>query len=192
MERHQSSLIWLHWLSALLVAAAVALVLLREGIESRDTRSLLMFWHSQVGAALLTFSALRLILRRRNAAPTALDHGWLRYAAQAAHVALYGLLLGLPMLGIAALQARGKNVSVAGLFDLPVLLARDRDLSETLSTIHEYLAWTLVGLVGVHVGAALWHQFVRRDGVLLRMWPRRNGGDDSGRDDDDSSLGALG
>lgn len=190
MERHHPALMSLHWLSLLLVTAAFVLVLAREAVEPRELRSLLLFWHAQAGSLLLMLSALRLVLRRRRAAPPPLDHGPLRYLAQAAHLALYGLLIGLPLLGIATLQAKGKAVSVAGLFDLPTLLQRDRDLAETLTTAHEYLAWTLLALVGLHVAAALWHQFIRRDDVLLRMWPRRRDDDDAGGSD--RGLGALG
>lgn len=172
MQRHQPWVIRLHWLSVLLLIAALTLALLREDIESRDTRTLLLFWHSQVGAALLLISALRLLVRRRGA-PQPLETGLLRWVAHISHGCMYLLLLGLPLVGIAALQAHGRTFSLAGLVELPVFLERNRELSETLVEIHEYLAWTLVTLIGLHIAAALWHQLLRRDGLMLRMWPAR-------------------
>ena len=42
-------------------------------------------------------------------------------------------------------------------------------LAETLTFIHRLMAWSLVGLIVLHAGAALWHQLVRRDGTLRKM-----------------------
>jgi cytochrome b561 len=55
------------------------------------------------------------------------------------------------------------------LFDLPTVWPKDEALSEFLFTIHRFVGFALAGLVSVHAGAALFHHFVRRDAVLMRM-----------------------
>jgi cytochrome b561 len=95
----------------------------------------------------------------------------LRAAAQLAHLALYAMLLTLPILGLAVCNAHGVDVSVFGLFQLPSLVAADPDLADELTDYHVWAAWGLLALVSAHVVAALWHHAVRRDGVLVAMLP---------------------
>jgi cytochrome b561 len=64
-------------------------------------------------------------------------------------------------------------VGLPGLGHLPALIGRDLDLADTLEDWHSALAWTLLALIALHVAAALWHQYIRRDGLLDAMWPRR-------------------
>jgi len=92
-------------------------------------------------------------------------------AALGAHLALYALLLTLPLLGLATSQAHAVHVRLFGLLQLPMLVPADADLADTLSDWHVWLAWALLVLVALHVAAALWHHAVRRDGVLHAMLP---------------------
>src|SRR2546423_11710167 len=88
---------------------------------------------------------------------------------------MYASLLSLPILGWAATSAKGINVSLFGLAPLPALIAPDPDIADALLDYHQWGAWALLAVVGVHGLAALWHHFVRRDGVLAAMLPTRNG-----------------
>ena len=69
------------------------------------------------------------------------------------------------------------RVGAAGLFGfgltLPRLVAPDDDLADRLQALHIDAAWVLLALVCLHIGAALFHHFGRRDGLLHRMWPRK-------------------
>jgi cytochrome b561 len=58
-----------------------------------------------------------------------------------------------------------------GLFKVDLGVQKNRAIFHPTEDIHGWLAYSLFTLVGLHVLAALWHQFYRRDGVLLRMWP---------------------
>jgi hypothetical protein len=78
----------------------------------------------------------------------------------------------LPLLGWALSNAEGKPVHLFGL-TLPALVSADEDLADTLQAWHLNAAWVLLGLVSLHVAAALWHHFVLRDEVLRRMLPKR-------------------
>jgi len=96
---------------------------------------------------------------------------WQRYAALLAQVGLYGLLFALPMLGLAASHAHAAPVRFLGLVLIPPLVQPDPDLADDLTDYHVWAAWALLFLVCVHAGAAAWHHWIRRDGVLTAMWP---------------------
>jgi cytochrome b561 len=58
-----------------------------------------------------------------------------------------------------------------GLFKVDFGVAKNRAVFHPTEDIHGYLAYALFTLAGLHILAALWHQFIRRDGLLRRMWP---------------------
>jgi cytochrome b561 len=98
---------------------------------------------------------------------------FMRLAAQAAHVLLYGLLIAIPVVGWALTSAHDIPLFFLGVIHLPQLVSADSELADTLSDYHVWLAWGLLAAVALHVAAALWHHFIRRDGVLQAMLPGR-------------------
>ena len=68
----------------------------------------------------------------------------------------------------------GKADHVAAVLPLPDFVPKDHDLGELLEQVHAALAWGLAVLVLAHVGGALKHQFIDRDGLLARMSLRRS------------------
>ncbi len=84
--------------------------------------------------------------------------------------AWYLLLLALPFTGLAYRHARDRDTSFFGLFNFPRLVSADRDFAHQLEDVHEWLGWVAVGLLVLHILAALKHQFIDRDGMLRRMW----------------------
>jgi cytochrome b561 len=94
--------------------------------------------------------------------------GFERAASQTVHGLFYVALLVMPILGLLATAAGGYPVQF---FDwtLPGLLAKDKALAETLFWLHGVLGWVIIGLLAVHIGAALMHWLVKRDGVMGRM-----------------------
>ena len=92
--------------------------------------------------------------------------------AKLAHLALYGLMIGLPLLGWLTLSAAGKPIPFFGL-ELPALLSPDKNLAGDIKEIHETVAELGYWLIGLHAAAALFHHYVRRDDVLRRMLPQR-------------------
>nr|WP_249116079.1 cytochrome b [Azoarcus sp. L1K30] len=173
VERHHRATIALHWATASLILGAVALILVRDLVDTKALRALLLEGHRGFGVLVLIAATARLVQRaRRLPRPSEADMPALfRRAASATHAMLYGLLLAVPVLGWALSCARGQAVYVFGLGPLPTLLARSADLADTLADCHGWAAWSLLALVGIHAFAAMWHHFVRRDPVLLRMLP---------------------
>jgi cytochrome b561 len=88
------------------------------------------------------------------------------------HGALYLLLLIIPLIGIVTFLFHGR-VFDFGLFQLDFGIKKNRAIFHPTEDIHGYLAYALFALAGIHLLAALWHQFVRHDGLLRRMWPAR-------------------
>ena len=81
-------------------------------------------------------------------------------------------MLATPIAGYLMTNTGGKPVSYFGLFDLPVLMGENHDLHETLEGVHEFLAFTILALVGLHALGALKHRFIDKDpeaDVLKRM-----------------------
>src|SRR5215470_1326213 len=161
----------LHWLAAtaIVIAFFIGLAMLR--IASGPTQDSLFFWHESLGTTVLALTALRLAWRAISPAPPlpATVPGWIRAAAPWSHRLLYALMLLQPIIGWLGSSAFGAVVNVFGLFDLPVLLHQDKGLAGVLFLIHKFGAFTLAGLVTLHVGGALFHLVVRRDGVFRRM-----------------------
>ena len=167
----------LHWGTAVAIVIAVAAMFVRDAIEDRLLRQLLLEIHRQLGMLVLITAALRLAARLRiglaDHAP-GMAGAALRRAAGVAHGLLFGLLIALPLLGWALSSAHGITVALRGAVPLPKLVTPDSELADTLSDYHVWLACraSLV-LVGMHVAAAAWHHFVRRDAVLRAMLPGR-------------------
>ncbi|MCA0324909.1 MAG: cytochrome b [Proteobacteria bacterium] len=173
--RRSTLSIAVHWLSALAVLGAFALAWGRELLDDDVTAHAVLAVHRQFGLAVLLLLAVRLWARwcgptQGAAAPPSAA---LRWAAHAAHGLLYALLLAMPLLGWAMTNAHGHLVQGLWVLPLPTLVPTDPDLADALQQWHEWGAWCLVGLLWLHVSAALWHHLVRRDEVLVSMWPRR-------------------
>jgi cytochrome b561 len=83
---------------------------------------------------------------------------------------LYALLFVIPIIGFVTFVYHGRVLHF-GLFDLNFGVKKNRAVFEPTEDIHGYLAYALFTLAGIHIAAALWHQFVRRDHILRRMWP---------------------
>ena len=88
------------------------------------------------------------------------------------HLLLYLLIFVIPVLGIVTFVWHGR-VFDFGLFKIDPGVRRDRAIFHPTEEIHGYLAYALFALIGIHMLAALWQHFVRRNGLLLRMWPSR-------------------
>ena len=161
----------LHWLTLILIVFTVALVLIRDEIEGKTIRLALINNHRSVGVLILVLLIVRVIAKFviRKKIP---DHGLtpiLDLAAKFHHLLMYLVLLSLPLLGWAQTSAAGKTVSIFGWINLPSIVKEDSDFSETLADYHQNAAWLLLALVLVHVIAALWHHFIRKDNVLKSM-----------------------
>jgi cytochrome b561 len=89
------------------------------------------------------------------------------------HVALYALMIGMPLAGWLMLSAAAKPIPLFGL-QLPALIGESKALADLIEEIHETGGTVGYYLIGLHAAAALFHHYVKRDNTLPRMLPSRN------------------
>ena len=172
--RYTGPAIALHWLLALALFGLFGMGLYMTGLSMSPTRLKLYNWHKWAGVTVLVLSFLRLAWRLTHRPPADVPMpAWQARAAHAAHVALYVLFFAVPLAGWAYSSAAGFPVVWFGVLPLPDLIAPNRELAEAIKPLHRILAYTMAAIVLVHVGGALKHQWVDRDGLLRRMWPAR-------------------
>ncbi len=168
-----------HWIIVILLAMQFAIGWSMPHIGSGTKPETLINLHLSIGATILVLAIARLGWRLTNPVPLLVDDTpvWQQRLAPTTHMLLYALLLTIPVLGWMSASGRGFTVSLFGLLKLPNLLAPKDAWTSALGDIHSLLStYALLGLVGIHVAAALYHHFVLRDRTLLRMLPGHSAG----------------
>ncbi|MGE3919201.1 MAG: cytochrome b [Hyphomicrobiaceae bacterium] len=163
----------LHWLFVLIFLVMFPLGYIMTGLELSPTKLAAVSWHKSIGITALSLAVLRLgwrLVRPPPPLPADLPPPQ-KLGARIVHWLLYGVIFALPMSGWLMSSAAGFTVKPFGLFALPNLVDKDKPTFRLLVEVHEILGYVLLGLIALHVGAALYHYFVRRDGILGRMLP---------------------
>lgn len=166
---------FLHWsMAGLIIAAMLIGLYCAYQVPGTPLRRELLEWHKSLGMTALVLLVLRVAWRLAVAAPPYAERmGRLNHAAaSAAHLALYGLMLAMPLTGYAFSAMGGYSLPFFWLFQWPRVLPVDKAATHTPEMLHYYGAWAIYAVVGLHLAAVAWHQLVRRDGVLRRMLPR--------------------
>lgn len=169
----------LHWLLGLALIGVFALGLYMADLPFSPQRLKLYSWHKWVGMTLLALSLFRLVWRlthRPPALPASLAQAmpaWQHQAHHATHHALYLLFLAVPLLGWAYTSAAGFPVVLFGLWQMPDFVPASKELADLLKPLHRLSAYAMAALVVLHIAAALKHQWLDRDGLVLRMLPSR-------------------
>ncbi|HYD17089.1 MAG TPA: cytochrome b [Patescibacteria group bacterium] len=165
-----------HWLTALLVVTLLCVGLYMVRAEKNASLIQLYGLHKSFGVTVLTLTFFRMlwhVYTRKPAIVTGLPK-WEQWAAHTGHFFLYICLFGMPLSGWLMSSAFGRTVSFFGLFSLPDLIGQDQARGAQLAALHEYLAYALIGMIAIHVGAALRHHFFIKDATLKRMLPFGN------------------
>jgi cytochrome b561 len=174
-QRYGSVAISLHWLMLLLLIAVYACINLTDLYpKGSATREALKTWHFMLGLTVLVLVVLRLVVRWSGPAPAVVPAlpMWQQRFAGLIHLALYALMLAMPVLGWLVLSASGKPIPFFGV-ELPALLAQNKDLASQLKEVHETMGTIGYFLIGLHAVAALFHHYIVRDNTLVRMLPVR-------------------
>ena len=165
----------LHWLLALAIVGAFAMGLYMSDLPISPTRLKLYNWHKWAGVTILALSALRLLWRLSHRPPADLPMpAWQARAAHAVHLLLYASFFAVPLSGWAYSSAAGFPIVWLGVLPLPDFVPVSKPLAHQLKELHEALAWGLALLVLAHLGAALKHHFIDKDGLMQRMLPGRH------------------
>ncbi|HEY5280451.1 MAG TPA: cytochrome b [Pseudolabrys sp.] len=164
----------LHWLIVVLLIVQFTIGWLMPDIKRDTPVTTLIGLHFSFGMLILAVAVVRLAYRASHGEPPPEDGipPWQTTSARAVHWLLYLLLFVVPILGWINASWRDMPVSFFGLFDMPKIVATRAPGWAWSGDIHMVLAnYAILGLVGLHVLAALYHYVVRRDGVLQRMLP---------------------
>lgn len=134
-------------------------------------------WHKSFGILVLVLSVFRLAWRSTHKPPK-LPQGmknWEVIAAKITHIGFYALMIGVPLLGWAMVSAstlpiENKLFYLIPLPDVPGVTASEA-AEGRLKSLHEIGAKLILLLFVLHVGGALKHHFIAKDGTLARMIP---------------------
>ena len=175
LGRYSYLSIALHWLMLLLFVAVYATIELRE-IYPRGSvpREALKSWHFMLGLSIFALVWVRIVARIAFPGPDPLDEpAWRSALAKVMHLALYGLMIAMPLAGWMILSAEGDPIPFFGL-TLPPLTAPDGALAERVETLHELGGTIGYWLIGLHAAASLFHHYVLKDELMARMRPARS------------------
>lgn len=167
-ERYSVVARLLHWLIALLIISEYLIGLSLENFP-------LKWLHIDIGVLILTLVIFRIVWRLTHKYPP-LDPniGKLnQVVAHIGHLALYGFMLTIPVLGLIVVLGKGVDFNLFGVTIPPLIPKMDYDLRHRLKEIHEYLAHGIIIFASLHALAALLHQFVHKHHVLVRMLPEK-------------------
>jgi cytochrome b561 len=159
----------LHWLIVLLLSAQYVVAWTMPEIHRGTQPVGLIAIHLDLGAFIIAVMIVRVLWRLLRKEPRPAEGTALaRAVAYLTHGLLYLLLIVQPLMGWANASSRGWKVTLLGA-NLPSLMPTGSSLGHSLGDVHGLLAWVMLGLIGLHVVAGLYHHFVLRDGVLRRM-----------------------
>jgi cytochrome b561 len=175
--RYSTVAIVLHWLLGLSIFAMFAIGIYMSDLPFSPLRLKLYNYHKWAGITFLILSVLRLLWRLVNrppALPKAIEQAmpeWQTKVYHATHYALYALFFAVPLIGWAYSSAAGFPIVLFGVLPLPDFMSVDKEFAKQIKELHELSAFALVGLALLHIGAALKHHFIDKDGLVSRMLP---------------------
>lgn len=170
--RYDSVAIALHWATALLVVMQFALAETWDWF-AKPTRGLMEATHMSFGVVLTAAIVARLIWRAMPAHRIAsLEAGWVKIASKATHYLLYAMLASEAALGFAFRWGAGRPMTFFGLGISSPIGEMSKPLRHLLRDFHNWNGWAIMILASLHAAAALYHHYVIKDRVLVRMLPR--------------------
>lgn len=169
--RYTTPAILIHWLMAIGLISLFGFGLYMSDLPLSPEKLRFYSWHKWAGVSLFLLALVRLSWRIGHRPPALPAHMARneQLIAHAGHAMLYLLMLAIPLSGWLMSSARGFQTVMFGLWPIPDLLSKDKELGELLKTVHWALNMTLAATALGHALAALKHHFINRDDVLTRM-----------------------
>ena len=167
-----------HWVVVAMLVVQYSVALLLASILPKSAEDSLIAWHFSMGSSVCVVMLARLAWRLTHPVPPPpadLSPG-LQMLSRLTHWTFYAGFIVLPVLGWAAASAHGAQVRLAGLIPLPMLGTKDNSFGTAMQTVHPIIAVTLLAVIALHIAGALYHAFVKRDGVVGRILPGRDAG----------------
>ena len=172
MQRYNRISMGLHWLIALLIFFNFSLGLYMADLPLSPYKLQRYSWHKWAGVTIFLLVVIRIFWRMSHKPPAPVPMPrWQLLASELVHYALYVLMVIIPLSGWLMSSAKGFQTVWFGVLPLPNLIDKNKELGDLLQEVHEYLNYGMLLLFGVHVAAALKHQFIEKDRLLSRMNP---------------------
>ncbi|MBP7080672.1 MAG: cytochrome b [Rhodocyclaceae bacterium] len=171
-SRYSTPAIVIHWVTAALIFVAFPLGKYMHGLPLSPQKLELYSYHKWLGVTVLLLFLPRLLVRLARPSPALLPAPqWQLKLAGITHTLLYLLIALVPLSGWLMSSAKGFPVVYLGIMPLPDLVGKDKEFDNFLKEVHEALSTGLALLVILHLGAAVKHHLIDKDGTLHRMWP---------------------
>jgi cytochrome b561 len=164
----------LHWVTAFCIAVTVPVGLAMGRTPEGAFTNALYEVHKSFGIIIFVVMMVRLAVRLvRGAPPPAAGLSQVELVlSKVVHIALYVVLIALPVGGYAATSSCCAPVKLFWTIPMPFAFSLSEDMTKTMFQMHELAGYLLIGLVVLHVAGALNHALVKRDEVMARMWAR--------------------
>lgn len=168
-QRYNNTAILLHWGLAILIIGLLVMGYFMPDLPKTPLRKLIYNTHKSFGLIVFALVLFRIYWRLSSAVPEHVPGSPLQVRlAHYAHIFIYALILVVPGVGLLASSFNhGFNLFV---FHWDPLFAVDKELAHAIMGWHGVTAYVLAGLLGLHVAAFAWHQFVQKDGLIRRIW----------------------
>ena len=156
-----------HWISAILLLITWILIVVYQNTD----QNLYINLHKAFGLSVLFWMIARAFNRLLIKVPAAVVMPpWQKKISLLTHLALYIILIAMPVAGLLTSVYGGHPVDVFGLFEIPVFVTPNRSTAHFYENIHTGVIWPMiVGFTLLHIGAALYHQFILKDKLINRM-----------------------
>jgi cytochrome b561 len=169
-KRYHPLLVSLHWLLALMIIAMLVIGMFSlKWMPNNPAKLLPLGFHMATGILILILMVIRLVVRLTTQKPEPATAGnrFLDLIGRLTHYALYFFAILMALSGFStAIQADLFNIVFrASGASLPVDF-----FVYPVRYVHGYVALILIALILLHFGAAMYHQFLRKDNLLSRMW----------------------
>lgn len=173
--RYSTVSIILHWLMLALIVGVFAAMELREYYpKGSATRDWFKSWHYTLGLTVFALVWVRIVARVTTPAPAApKGPAWRTVTARAVHIALYAVMIVMPLAGWALLSAEGDAIPFYGIA-LPALIGKTAELAAQIKWAHQWGGDIAFWLICAHAAASLIHHYGLKDGLLFRMLPVRS------------------
>ena len=156
----------------ILASLPAGLLMVQPGLD-RGVQDALFVYHKNAGVLLIFLVLARLWWRWRHPAPPLPDTlaPAQALAARVSHVALYALMIVVPVAGYIRVRAGSFPIEMLDALGAPALVPRSEALAGVAKTVHYGSGIAFAVVLALHIGAALHHGLVRKDGIFTRMWP---------------------
>ncbi|MFK7839444.1 MAG: cytochrome b [Bdellovibrionales bacterium] len=160
-----------HWGIALLFIGLLSVGFYMVTMDPEPFKFKVYGWHKATGITVLFFVLCRVVWKFISKNPDALSHHkqWEKILSKTIHIVLYGAMIGMPLSGWIMSSAGGYPVSFFGLFEVPNIVSKDKELSRLANQIHGYMGFTILFCIGLHIIGALKHHIFDKDRTLNRM-----------------------